>query len=214
MVKNIKYLFFISIILLISSVKVFSQSTNEQSNSGTAVTPVNSAFENDTSYFSETVSTQSDSASAGYKAPSTAKLIIKMIVVLVLVVAALYGLMWFFKRKNNPAKSEDDFLRRVSSLSLSPGKSVEIVTLIDRGFILGVTDSNINLIAEITDKEMISALNLNFDKKQNTKKPMNFSDVLDMFMPGGPRNKKNIYSNTEQAVENLARNSAQEETNS
>ena len=69
---------------------------------------------------------------------------------------------------------------------------------------LGVTDSNINLIAEITDKEMISALNLNFDKKQNTKKPMNFNDVLEMFMPKSS-NKKSIYKNTEQAVENIAK---------
>ena len=118
--------------------------------------------------------------------------------------------MWFFKKKNNPAQSDDDFLRRVSTLNLAPGKSVEIVTLVDRGFILGVTDSNINLIAEIEDKEMISALNLNFDKKQNTKKPMNFSDVLQMFMPGGLKNKSNIYSSTEEVVENISRNSAGE----
>ena len=29
-------------------------------------------------------------------------------------------------------------------------------------------------------------------KKQNTKKTMNFSDVLQMFMPGGLKNKSNI----------------------
>ena len=131
-------------------------------------------------------------------------LIIKMIVVLALVVAALYGIMLFFKKKNNNVQSDDDFMRRVSSLSFAPGKSVEIVTLVDRCFMLGVTDSNINLIAEITDKEMISALNLNFDKKQNTKKPMNFNDVLEMFMPKSS-NKKSIYKNTEQAVEYIAK---------
>ena len=207
-------------LLLFIAEGIFSQSTTGSSSSsqGDAQTyqQPNAAFENNTSYFADDSSSESSasgSASAGYKAPSTAKLIIKMIVVLVLVVAALYGIMWFFKKKNNPAQSDDDFLRRVSTLNLSPGKSVEIVTLVDRGFILGVTDSNINLIAEIDDKEMISALNLNFDKKQNTKKPMNFSDVLDMFMPGGPRNRNNIYRNTEEAVENLARNSTEEESN-
>ena len=128
-----------------------------------------------------------------------------MVVVLALVVAALYGIMRFFKKKNNAVQSDDDFMRRVSTLNFAPGKSVEIVTLVDRCFMLGVTDSNINLIAEITDKEMISALNLNFDKKQNTKKPMNFNDVLEMFMPNANKNKKSIYTNTEQAVENLAR---------
>ena len=102
-------------------------------------------------------------------------------------------------------------MRRVSSLNFAPGKSVEIVTLVDRCFMLGVTDSNINLIAEITDKEMISALNLNFDKKQNTKKPMNFTDVLEMFMPNAAKNKKSIYSNTEAAVENIVKTENEDE---
>ena len=211
--NRVKTLFCFSIILLFAAENLFSQANQNQTENTSTVQTVNSSFENDTNYFAENTSgSDSGNNANAYKAPSTARLIIRMIVVLVLVVAALYGLMWFFKKKNNPSQSDDDFLRRVSSLTLSPGKSVEIVTLVDRGFILGVTDSNINLIAEITDKEMISALNLNFDKKQNTKKPMNFSDVLDMFMPGNTRNRSNIYSNTEQAVENLSRNSVNEES--
>ena len=192
LVKKIKSLFIILIVLLFNNI-VFSQTVSDTSVS----------FENDTSYFAEPAGTENTSTTT-YKAPSTAGMIIKMIVVLALVVAALYGIMLFFKKKNNNVQSDDDFMRRVSSLSFAPGKSVEIVTLVDRCFMLGVTDSNINLIAEITDKEMISALNLNFDKKQNTKKPMNFNDVLEMFMPKSS-SKKSIYKNTEQAVENIAR---------
>ncbi len=204
--KNIKTLFVVSLLLLFNNI-VFSQTTSDDANkNSSAQTTVNSAFENDVNYFSDTTSaTGQTSASSNYKAPSTAGMIIKMIVVLVLVVAGLYAILRFIKKRNNNVQSSDDFMRRVSSLNFAPGKSVEIVTLVDRCFMLGVTDSNINLIAEITDKEMISALNLNFDKKQNTKKPMNFTDVLEMFMPNASKNKKSIYSNTEQAVENLTR---------
>ena len=198
--KSIKSLFLISI-LLFANTFAFSQDNT-----------VNSSFENDTSYFAETTTETAETEASTYKAPSTTGMIIKMVVVLALVVAALYGIMRFFKHKNNNVQSDDDFMRRVSSLSFAPGKSVEIVTLVDRAFMLGVTDSNINLIAEITDKEMISAMNLNFDKKQNTKKPMNFSDVLEMFMPNSSKNKKTIYTRTEQAVENLARNENMENT--
>lgn len=210
--KNIKTLFIISLLLLFNNV-VFSQnaSGNTDQNSS-AQTTVNSAFENDVNYFSDTQSAAGESGTgSAYKAPSTAGMIIKMLVVLALVIAGLYAILRFIKKKNNNVQSEDDFMRRVSSLSFAPGKSVEIVTLVDRCFMLGVTDSNINLIAEITDKEMISAMNLNFDKKQNTKKPMNFNDVLEMFMPGNSRNRQNIYSNTERAVDNLANNSGETE---
>ena len=41
---------------------------------------------------------------------------------------------------------------------------------------------------------------------------MNFNDVLEMFMPGSARNRQNIYSNTERAVDNLGRNSEEEES--
>ena len=206
LVKNIKSLLCITTVLFIFAGNLFSQRTQQVQNNEAAGTNVTAAssFENDTSYFAEPETT--GTVQGTYKAPSTAGMIIKMIVVLALVIAALYGIMLFFKKKNNAVQSEDDFLRRVSSLNLSPGKSIEIVTLVDRGFILGVTDGSINLISEITDKEMISALNLNFDKKQNIKKPMNFSDVLEMFMPGKGKNNRSIYSSTEQVINNLERN--------
>lgn len=209
--KRLHSLFLVSLILLFNNF-LFSQDSAAQSNneSNQISTTVNSSFENNTNYFSDTDTAADSAATAnGYKAPSTAGMIIKMLVVLALIITALYAILRFLKKRNNNVQSDDDFMRRVSSLNFAPGKSVEIVTLVDRCFMLGVTDSNINLIAEITDKEMISAMNLNFDKKQNTKKPMNFSDVLDMFMPNGPRKKQDIYSRTERAVENLSRNSVE-----
>ena len=209
--KSLKSLFLISLFLLFNNF-VFSQNAQENSNESSALTSVNSSFENNPNYFSDTPSTADGfNANTGYRAPSTTAMIIRMIIVLVLVIVILYVILRFIKKRNNNIQSSDDFMRRVSSLNFAPGKSVEIVTLVDRCFMLGVTDSNINLIAEITDKEMISALNLNFDKKQNTKKPMNFNDVLEMFMPGNSKNRQNIYSNTERAVDNLANNSGESE---
>ena len=130
----------------------------------------------------------------------------KMIFFLLLVCVALYFVMRFFKNRSNDTKSDDEFLRRVSTLNLGPGKAVEVVTLIDNAYILGVTDSNISVIDKIEDKELIEALNLNFDKKQNVKKPMNFSDMLDIFMPNGPRN-KNIFEDEEKKITNLSKKS-------
>ena len=165
---RLKSLFIISIFLLFNNF-VFSQNNSQDNNSSSAQTSVSSTLENDSNYFSDSPSTTvSGTSNSTYKAPSTAGMIIKMLVVLALVIAGLYAILRFIKKKNNNVQSDDDFMRRVSSLNFAPGKSVEIVTLVDRCFMLGVTDSNINLIAEITDKEMISAMNLNFDKKQNT----------------------------------------------
>ena len=166
----------------------FSQNNNDSLNVENSV----SVSEDSTLLQDDYFSSNNETSNLNLKQPSTAWTFIKMILFLCLVVAAIYAVMWFFKKKVNNTKSDDNFLRRVSSLNIGPGKSVEIVTLLDNAYILGVTDSNINVIDQIEDKELIEALNLNFDKNQNVKKPMNFADVLDIFMPNGPRN-KNIY---------------------
>lgn len=179
---------------------LFSQDNNDSLNVENSV----SVSEDSTLLQDDYFSSNNETSNLNLKQPSTAWTFIKMILFLCLVVAAIYAVMWFFKKKVNNTKSDDNFLRRVSSLNIGPGKSVEIVTLLDNAYILGVTDSNINVIDQIEDKELIEALNLNFDKNQNVKKPMNFADVLDIFMPNGPRN-KNIYEDEERKVNNLSR---------
>lgn len=194
-----KSLLIIVILFGITNV-LFSQNNNDSLNVENSV----SVSEDSTLLQDDYFSSNNETSNLNLKQPSTAWTFIKMILFLCLVVAAIYAVMWFFKKKVNNTKSDDNFLRRVSSLNIGPGKSVEIVTLLDNAYILGVTDSNINVIDQIEDKELIEALNLNFDKNQNVKKPMNFADVLDIFMPNGPRN-KNIYEDEERKVNNLSR---------
>ena len=89
---------------------------------------------------------------------------------------------------------DEPFLRKVSSVSLAPGKSVQIVTLVDKGFIVGVSEDSVNLISEINDKELIDAMNLYSDKKKQTQKPRSFADVLEIFMPR--KKDTNIYDDS------------------
>lgn len=137
-----------------------------------------------------------------YKSPSTIGVFIRMIVVLLIVVLLIYAFFWFVKKKNKNLKIEDDYLRRVAYLNIAPGKSVEVITLIDKAFLIGVTDDNISLLGEIDDKELITAMNINSDKKVNTKKPATFNEVLDLFIQKGNK-KKSVFSQEESKVDNL-----------
>lgn len=143
------------------------------------------------------------------RGPSLLGTVIQMIVMLALVIAAIYGLMLFFKKKNNITKSDDDFLRRVSTLNLAPNKSVEIITLLDKGYLIGVTEGGINLISEIDDAELVESLNLNFDKKNNTTKPYNFKDVLEMFTRAGK--KTSAFDEAEAGLDNMARRNSNQD---
>ncbi len=115
---------------------------------------------------------------------------VRMVFVLAVVVAAIILIFRFIKKSSGLAgvqDGDDTFLRHVSGVSLGAGKSVQIVTLVDKAYLLGVSENNVNLIGEVEDKELVNAMNLWSDKRNKTSKPRSFADVLDLFMPKGPR---------------------------
>lgn len=134
-----------------------------------------------------------DNASSG--APSMAGLFIRMILALAVVAGIAYVIFYFIKKTARSANDSDPFLRRVSQISLSPGKSVQVVTLQDNAFVIGVSDESISLIGRIEDKELINAMNLYADRNQKVSKPHSFREILDMFMPGSSKEpEEDIYS--------------------
>ena len=109
---------------------------------------------------------------------------IRMILVLAVVIVIIYFVMNYMKKSVNGEPDTDDvYLRKVAQVTLAPGKTVQVITLLDKGYIVGVSDNNVNLISEIDDKELISAMNISSDKQRVTKKARNFAEVLEMFMP-------------------------------
>lgn len=198
---NKKYL----IIVLLCSLCFFNlYSQNNQNNT------VSNFDESSIILSSDTVNPTIDDNSI--KGTSTIGLLLRVIIVLVIVVGLIYGVLWFIKRKTNIVKTEDDFLRRVSYINIAPGKSVEVITLIDKAYLIGVTEDNITLLGEIDDKELINAMNVNADKKGNVKKPLNFADVLDLFTAKGKKN-SNVFTDTEKQIEKMYENNGDNENN-
>ena len=151
----------------------------------------------------QTDAVSQENANDEYKPASTIGVFVRMIIVLIVVVLLIYAFFWFVKRKtNNNLKTDDDYLRRVAYLNIAPGKTVEVITLIDKAYLIGVTEDNINLLGEIDDKELITAMNLNSDKKANIKKPATLNEVLELFLQKGSK-KKSVFSQEESKVENL-----------
>ena len=140
-----------------------------------------------------------------YKGPSTVAMFVRMIVVLVIVVGLIYGTLWFIKKKTNVVKTDDEYLRRAAWINIAPGKTVEVITLIDKAYLIGVTEDSITMLGEIQDEELIKAMNITADKKNNTRKPTTFSDVLDMFLVK-KGSQKNVFTETEQQVDQIFNN--------
>ena len=95
---------------------------------------------------------------------------LKMILVLAIVLAIIWIIFKLLQKSTGGGGSDDDqFLRRVAHITVAPGKSVQVVTLVDRAFLIGVADDSINLIAELDDEEMINAMNRNEKREKKIK---------------------------------------------
>ena len=195
-------------VLNVFSFQIFAQNTNTAASNSDEITNQQSddweksiVFTDSDSFDAADSISSSSSTSLGPGIGS----FIRMILVLIIVIVLIVGLFWFLKRKTNVITNDDDYLRRVAAINLAPGKSVQVVTLIDKAYLIGVTDDSITLLGEINDDELIKAMNLTADKKANTKKPATFADVLDMFLVKTGK-QQNVFSDTEKNVEEMLQN--------
>jgi len=85
---------------------------------------------------------------------------LRMVFVLGLVLAAIYGLYALLRRSARAAPSTDTYLRVLASTNIATGRSLHVVSVGDAAWLVGATDSSIGLISEIKDKEVIDALAL------------------------------------------------------
>jgi flagellar protein FliO/FliZ len=95
--------------------------------------------------------------------------VLRMVLVLALAAAAIYGVVFFFKRLSRPAAQKNPYLKVLASAPLSTGSSVSVVSLGNKAWLLGVGtgagSSGVSLIAEITDREMVDAMLLDDSRK-------------------------------------------------
>ena len=112
---------------------------------------------------------------------STFFLLFQLIISLAVVCVLIYGVLYFIRRSKQFSAADDPFLKNVANLPLAPNKTLYIVTLIDKAYLIGASDASLSLIAEITDKELIDAMNLHAAQTPGPKQ--NFSSLLHTFFP-------------------------------
>lgn len=85
---------------------------------------------------------------------------LRMVFVLALVLAAIYGVYRLLKRASRPKAVDDNAVRVLASTSLGQGKALHVVALDSKAYLIGATDTSITLVAEVTDKDFIDRLSL------------------------------------------------------
>ena len=103
--------------------------------------------------------------------PSWAWQFIKTLFVLSILILIFWGVwkIYFFK-KNLPLRSSR-VLNILYEYDLLSNKKLQILELGNRLLVLGLSDSGIQLITEISDKDSIEKIKLNCEKENSTEKP-------------------------------------------
>jgi flagellar protein FliO/FliZ len=89
---------------------------------------------------------------------SSAGPILRMLLVLVLAAAAIYGVVYFLKRASRPQEQRDPHVKILSSVHLGSNRFVYVVSVGSRAWLLGGGGDGLNLISEIEDQDAISAM--------------------------------------------------------
>jgi flagellar protein FliO/FliZ len=113
---------------------------------------------------------------------------LRMVVVLALVVAAIYGVYRLMRRASRPKREDDASLKLLASRSLGPGKSVHVLGLGTKAYLVGASESSVSLIAQLDDKELVDGLFLK--AAQNPPKEgsaRDFGEILGSLL--GPKKK-------------------------
>lgn len=164
--------------MFFSSYCLFAQDSNVKTEKTSSSVEAEQAFVINSS---KNVDNDGTSQSAnGNNTTSTVGLFVRLILVLIAVVALFYGFMWLLKKISNPKPINDPYLKRTAAITLAPGKTVQVVTLKDSAYLLGVTDSKITLLEKLDDKELIDAMNLSAEEADSAK-PKDFASLLSAF---------------------------------
>ena len=112
---------------------------------------------------------------------------IRMILVLALAAAAIYGVVFFIKRSAKPVAASDPFLKILASSHLGSNRYAHIVAVGDKAWLLGSSDGGVNLISEIDDRNVLNEMMLEDSRKAADTQSGRFPDFVSMLKRLGIR---------------------------
>jgi flagellar protein FliO/FliZ len=102
----------------------------------------------------------------------------KVVLVLALAAAAVYGLVGLLKR-GKAAPHEDAYLKVLARTPLSMKAQAAVLAVGSRAWLVGVSDAGVSAIAEIDDRETVDKMLLAYSEKAaSASAPLSFAGIL------------------------------------
>lgn len=121
------------------------------------------------------------------RAQSPVSNLLRVLISLVIVCILAYVVLKFLKKSSLSFSSDSPYLKSVASINLAQGKSIHVVTLGEKAYLVGVTDSSINMIGEVEDKTLVDTMNLDAERRSSSPK-QDFASMLTSVFKGTKNN--------------------------
>lgn len=121
------------------------------------------------------------------RAQSPVSNLLRVLISLVIVCILAYVVLKFLKKSSLSFSSDSPYLKSVASINLAQGKSIHVVTLGEKAYLVGVTDSSINMIGEVEDKTLVDTMNLDAERRSSSPK-QDFASMLSSVFKGTKNN--------------------------
>jgi flagellar protein FliO/FliZ len=106
--------------------------------------------------------------------------IIRMVLVLALAAAAVYGVVFFLRRSARPQNERNSRLKILTGAHLGSNRYVYVVGVGSRAWLIGAGEGGVSPISEITDQEAIDAMILEESKRGAELAASRFADFRAM----------------------------------
>ena len=122
-------------------------------------------------------------------------LVLRTIAILAVIIIGIYFIFRLLLKAKGKVISDTDIIRVLATYPLSPNRVIQIVEIAEKILVLGVTESNINLIMSVDDKEYADRIKLLSSKEKAEGK--GFKEQFMRFIggSGGVRGGKISYLN-------------------
>lgn len=103
---------------------------------------------------------------------------LRMVLVLGAVVGAIVGIFYLLKRAGGVRFQDNRMIRLVGSRTLANNRTVHLVEVGNQVFLVGASENNVSLIAEISDKETLDGIKLQAAGSEELEERRTFSETI------------------------------------
>lgn len=182
-----KHLFLLTILVLGSAGFGFGQTSGTQpSTPGAQAAPAPAPLPDEKTLV---ISDTSPEGPANGATPAPAEVtvwdFVKMFVILLLVLGMILGFVWFLRRLSGQGGTNETPIQVLHTQTLGGSRSLQVVEVGDEILLLGVGDSGVTLVKELTGTEAGDAFRLAASKRRPSSK--GFGDLLGSLLGAKPR---------------------------